>query len=174
ECYRVLRPRGLLVLMHSDWDTTLVSSDDDALTRQLVDRFVAAVPKWAQRADGFMGRKLLGLATSAPFEVVTVDTWADCHRRFDENSVAWKVARGVLALGAGRGELLTALARLADEESPLRLHGVDVVGRPPLLPPVVGWSRADSGIPFGVFADALVVAWEVLDTVPCPVLEIGT
>jgi SAM-dependent MidA family methyltransferase len=79
----------------------------------------------------------------------------------------------VLDLGAGRGELLTALARLADEEDPLRLHGVDVVGRPPLLPPVVGWSRADGGIPYGVFADALVVAWEVLDTVPCPVLEIG-
>jgi SAM-dependent MidA family methyltransferase len=79
----------------------------------------------------------------------------------------------VLDLGAGRGELLTALARLADEEGRLRLHGVDVVGRPPLLPPVVGWSRADSGISYGVFADALVVAWEVLDTVPCPVLEIG-
>jgi SAM-dependent MidA family methyltransferase len=81
---------------------------------------------------------------------------------------------GVLDLGAGRGELLTALARLADDDGPpLRLHGVDVVERPPLLPPVVGWSRADGGIPFGVFADALVVAWEVLDTVPCPVLEIG-
>jgi SAM-dependent MidA family methyltransferase len=79
----------------------------------------------------------------------------------------------VLDLGAGRGELLTALARLADEGPPLRLHGVDVVGRPPLLPPVVRWSRADGGIPYGAFADALVVAWEVLDTVPCPVLEIG-
>jgi SAM-dependent MidA family methyltransferase len=80
---------------------------------------------------------------------------------------------GVLDLGAGRGELLTALARLSDEDSPLRLHGVDVVGRPPLLPPAVGWSRADEGIPYAVFVDALVVAWEVLDTVPCPVLEIG-
>jgi SAM-dependent MidA family methyltransferase len=80
---------------------------------------------------------------------------------------------GVLDLGAGRGELLTALARLSDEGEPLRLHGVDVVGRPPLLPPAVGWSRADGGIPYAVFAGALVVAWEVLDTVPCPVLEIG-
>jgi SAM-dependent MidA family methyltransferase len=80
---------------------------------------------------------------------------------------------GVLDLGAGRGELLTALARVSDEGTPLRLHGVDVVGRPPLLPPAVGWSRADGGIPYAVFVDALVVAWEVLDTVPCPVLEIG-
>ena len=122
ECYRVLRPGGLLVLMHSDWDTTLVSGDDDALTRQLVDRFVAAVPTWAQRSDGFMGRKLLGLAAAAPFEIVAVDTWADCHRRFDEDSVAWKVARGVLAAVADDAELapkaaawVQALRRLADE-----------------------------------------------------------
>src|SRR4051812_31774632 len=95
ECYRVLRPGGLLVLMHSDWDTTLVSSDDDALPGRLGARFVTAVPRGARGAEGFMGRNPLGPAPAAPFEVVTVDPWADCHRRFDENSVAWKVARGV-------------------------------------------------------------------------------
>lgn len=122
ECFRVLRPGGLLVLAHSDWDTALFTSYDDHLTRVLVDRFVATVPQWAQRSDGFMGRKLLGLATSAAFELVTVETWADCHRRFDEDSVAWKVARGVLAAAAGDTELapraaawVRSLHRLADE-----------------------------------------------------------
>ena len=97
ECHRVLVPGGLLVLAHSDWDTALFASEDDALTRLLVDRFVSTVPTFAERADGFMGRKLLGLATDSPFEIVTVDSWADCHRRFDQQSVAWKVAMGVLA-----------------------------------------------------------------------------
>jgi len=128
--------------MHSDWDTTLVSSDDDALTRQLVDRFVATVPKWAQRADGFMGRKLLGLAAAAPFEVVTVDTWADCHRRFDEDSVAWKVARGVLAAVADDHELapkaaawVQDLRQYADEGRFLfSVTDVVVVLRRPLEP----------------------------------------
>ena len=122
ECYRVLRPGGLLVLMHSDWDTTLVSSDDDALTRRLVNAFVSTPPGFAQRADGFMGRKLLGLADAAPFEIVSVDTWADAHRRFDENSVGWKVARGVLAavkdddeLAPRAAEWVRDLRRYADE-----------------------------------------------------------
>jgi SAM-dependent methyltransferase len=122
ECYRVLRPGGLLVLMHSDWDTTLVSSDDDVLTRRLVDRFVSTVPTWVERADGFMGRKLLGIATAAPFETVAVDTWADAHRRFDEDSVAWKVARGVIAAVSDDAELapraaawVQTLRRYADE-----------------------------------------------------------
>jgi SAM-dependent methyltransferase len=123
DCHRVLRPGGLLVLAHSDWDTALFASDDDALTRLLVDRFVATVPSWADRADGFMGRKLLHLATAAPFEVMTVETWADCHRRFDEESVAWKVARGVLAAAVDDPALLAratgwveGLRRLAAQE----------------------------------------------------------
>lgn len=102
ECSRVLRPGGVMVLAHSDWDTTLFTSTDDALTRRLVDRFVAVVPSWVQRADGFMGRKLLALASSsraagAELELERVDAWADTHRRFDDRSVAWKVAAGILA-----------------------------------------------------------------------------
>lgn len=111
ECYRVLRPGGLLVLAHSDWDTALFASDDDALTRTLVDRFVSNVPTYAERVDGFMGRKLLGLATASPFELERVDTWADCHRRFDKGSVSWKVAMGMLAATKDDPQLAERAAR---------------------------------------------------------------
>jgi SAM-dependent methyltransferase len=114
DCYRVLRPGGLLVLAHSDWDTTLFASDDDDLTRQLVDRFVRSFPTWAQRADGFMGRKLLTLAAATPFLVQQVETWADCHLRFDIESVAWKVARGVVAAAGDDDELAEAAAQWFD------------------------------------------------------------
>lgn len=102
DCHRVLRPGGLVVLAHSDWDTALFTSTDDALTRALVDRFVEVVPSWAGHADGFMGRKLLALADASAarglrFDLVHVDSWADPHRRFDDGSVAWKVAMGILA-----------------------------------------------------------------------------
>lgn len=122
ESFRVLRPGGLMVLAHSDWDTALFAGEDDALTRTLVDRFVSTPPGFAERADGFMGRKLLGLAAAAPFEIATVETWADCHRRFDADSVGWKVARGVLASAAEDPELaerarhwVHGLVRLAEE-----------------------------------------------------------
>lgn len=101
EVHRVLRPGGLCVLAHSDWDTALFTSTDDQLTRTLVDRFTAAAPGTG-RSDGFMGRKLLALAASAArrgagWSVETATSWADPHRRFDDGSLAWKVATGVLA-----------------------------------------------------------------------------
>ncbi|HEX2810723.1 MAG TPA: SAM-dependent methyltransferase, partial [Kineosporiaceae bacterium] len=77
----------------------------------------------------------------------------------------------VVDLGAGRGELLTAVAA-RPAAAPLRLHGVDVVARPGTLPPAVGWSRGLDDLPDDALDGALVVAWELLDDVPCPVLEV--
>lgn len=75
----------------------------------------------------------------------------------------------VLDIGAGRGELLAALSRHAPH---LRLHGVDVVGRPPSLADGVGWSTGLDAVPDDLRAGVLVVAWELLDVVACPVLEV--
>lgn len=121
DCARALAPDGVLVLVHTDWDTALFAGPDGMLTRRLVDRFTATVPTFAEHADGFMGRKLLGLAHEVPgTRVEQVTTWADCHRRFDPDSVGWKVARGVLAatrddadLAAPAEEWAAGLAALA-------------------------------------------------------------
>jgi SAM-dependent methyltransferase len=122
ECHRVLRPGGVAVIGHTDFDTALFTSDDDALTRTLVDRFVTEVPTWDAHADGFMGRKLLRLAVESPFQVEDVQSWADPHRRFDEGSLAWKIAMGMVAavrddeeLAAQAAQWLESVGRLAHE-----------------------------------------------------------
>lgn len=113
DVHRALAPGGVLVLAHSDWDTALFTSGDDALTRELVDVFVGdgAAASGRERSDGFSGRKLLGRAAAsgargAPWEVDDVQAWADAHRRFDDGSVGWKVATGVLAAAAGDAALV--------------------------------------------------------------------
>lgn len=70
----------------------------------------------------------------------------------------------VVDLGAGRGELLVDLHRLAPD---LDLLGVEVARRPADLPAPIAWSPVP---PQSV--DGLVVAHEWLDDVPCHVVEV--
>jgi SAM-dependent MidA family methyltransferase len=70
----------------------------------------------------------------------------------------------VVDVGAGRGELLSLLASLAPEH--WRLVGVEVVGRPSGLPERISWVDAAPRAVTG-----LLIAHELLDAVPCPVVE---
>jgi SAM-dependent MidA family methyltransferase len=70
----------------------------------------------------------------------------------------------VVDVGAGGGELLAELSRIAPER--WSLVGVDVAERPPGLPSRIDWQR---GFPKGVAG--LVLAVELLDVVPVNVVE---
>jgi SAM-dependent MidA family methyltransferase len=70
----------------------------------------------------------------------------------------------VVDVGAGRGELLTAVHALDPE---LELLAVEVAPRPDGLDPAVGWTTA---LPASVAG--LVVANEWLDNLPCHVVEV--
>ncbi len=86
----------------------------------------------------------------------------------------------VVDVGAGRGELLRhlyAAQRVSVGRSPtVALTGVDVVTRPEGLPEDVRWLRSPGGprLPDRLtgLTDALVVAHEWLDVVPCTVAEV--
>lgn len=79
----------------------------------------------------------------------------------------------VVDVGAGRGELLEHI-HVVDPS--LRLTGVDVVHRPPVLPPAVEWVASPGGreLPDGLqqLSGALVLAHEWLDVVPCTIGEV--
>lgn len=78
----------------------------------------------------------------------------------------------VVDLACGRGELLAHLHGLRPD---LELMGVDVVERPHGLPTSVSWLRSPGGssLPDELRdLDALVLAHEWLDVVPCTVAEV--
>ncbi|WP_233166752.1 SAM-dependent methyltransferase, partial [Micromonospora sp. Rc5] len=75
----------------------------------------------------------------------------------------------IVDVGAGRGELLRALATLADKaagslSSRLRLTAVELAPRPPDLPPAIDWTTET---PTGI--TGLLLATEWLDNVPVDV-----
>ncbi|HEX6328940.1 MAG TPA: SAM-dependent methyltransferase [Jiangellaceae bacterium] len=73
--------------------------------------------------------------------------------------------RTVIDIGAGRGELLAALAKDRPE---LDLLAVELAARPPGLPAAIGWF---SELPVGI-GPALVIANEWLDNIPVEVIEV--
>jgi SAM-dependent MidA family methyltransferase len=84
----------------------------------------------------------------------------------------------IVDVGAGRGELLTALAATdpaGASSGRARLHGVDVVARPPGLPAGIGWTAnpaPQNPLPASLdLTGALLIGWELLDVVPGPILE---
>ena len=94
--------------------------------------------------------------------------------------------RVVVDLGAGRGELATHLVEVMDPTEPrarrtpdtTRVVAVDVVDRPDGLDDRVDWVRSPGGsvLPPELtgLRDALVIAHEWLDVVPCTVAEVDT
>jgi len=114
-----------------------------------------------RRPEGPAGHFRTAAHAAAPVLAAALASLADRHG-----------CSAIVDVGAGRGELLLALADVAPQ---LRLHGVDVVERPPGLVDrqQVGWSPGLEVLPASALAEALVVAWELLDVVPCPVVEVG-
>ena len=78
----------------------------------------------------------------------------------------------VVDLACGRGELL---AHLHDQRPDLELLGVDIVERPSSLAPGIDWLRSPGGpaLPDELRdLDALVLAHEWLDVVPCTIAQV--
>lgn len=96
------------------------------------------------------------------------DLAAALHRLADDHG-----CRSIVDVGAGRGELLAALAA-GPRRGDRVLWGADVVTRPAGLPRTVGWSQGFHRVPEQALAGALVIAWELLDVVPCPILELDS
>lgn len=84
--------------------------------------------------------------------------------------------RRIVDVGAGRGELVAAMAAVAATGPVVEVTGVDVVSRPAGLTHDVGWLESPGGaaLPTALTAleDALVVAHEWLDVVPCDVVAV--
>jgi SAM-dependent MidA family methyltransferase len=89
----------------------------------------------------------------------------------------WTGLQRVVDVGSGRGELLQSLRRKASESGTvIELVGCDVVERPVALTADITWVRSPGGVQLPEalrpwLGDALVVAHEWLDDVPCPVVQ---
>jgi SAM-dependent methyltransferase len=83
EAHRLLRPGGLLVLGHADFDTLVFNGADLHLSRRLVHAYCDTQQPWMAAADGTIGRRLHALAARSPLRLRTPVAWVLV-------STAWK------------------------------------------------------------------------------------
>jgi SAM-dependent methyltransferase len=61
EVGRILRPGGVAVIAHWDFDSQVLDGSDRDAVRRLVHAFADWQQPWMERADGWMGRRLWGV-----------------------------------------------------------------------------------------------------------------
>jgi SAM-dependent methyltransferase len=61
EIGRILRPGGVAVMAHWDFDSQVIDGTDKAAIRRLVHAFADWQQPWMEHADGWMGRRLWGV-----------------------------------------------------------------------------------------------------------------
>ena len=61
EVGRILRPGGVAVIAHWDFDSQVLDGTDRAAIRRLVHAFADWKQPWMEHADGWMGRRLWGV-----------------------------------------------------------------------------------------------------------------
>lgn len=98
EIGRVLKPGGVAVIGHYDFDGVLLASDDRKLTRRLVHGYADHVQHWQDVAEGQMGRLLPGLAANGPFSEVVTETVLFVDVALSSESYARVPIEGMVAL----------------------------------------------------------------------------
>ncbi len=97
EVARVLRPGGHLLLGHTDFDTTVFNASDIELTRRLVHANADTQEAWMDASDGAIGRKLVAIARSSPFELADTFAWVILDTTFAEGGPAHSAVRSIAA-----------------------------------------------------------------------------
>jgi SAM-dependent methyltransferase len=99
EIRRLLKPRGRLLLAHTDWDTQVWNATDRALERKLVHAFCDWTQGWMDTSDGWMGRKLPGLLRQSKlFKGIEVGVHVLINDRYTRRAWGYQRSRDLLEL----------------------------------------------------------------------------
>ncbi|MEK7316196.1 MAG: methyltransferase domain-containing protein [Candidatus Eisenbacteria bacterium] len=103
EIHRVLKPKGRVLIEHTDWDTQVWNAKDRRLERKLVHSFCDWTQGWMDVSDGWMGRKLLGLLRQSKlFKRLEVDTYVLTNDQYKPGAYGHARAQDLLTLARAR------------------------------------------------------------------------
>jgi ubiquinone/menaquinone biosynthesis C-methylase UbiE len=93
EVHRVLRPRGLVVAAHFDWDSQLLDGEDKELVRTIVHSFADWKQMWMADADAWMGRRLWRTFQRSGLFEGSVHAALLINTRYEAGAYGWERVR---------------------------------------------------------------------------------
>lgn len=89
EVHRVLRPGGIVVFAHFDWDSQLLDGHDKDLVRKIVHAFGDLRQTWMADADAWMGRRLWRTFQASGLFEGSVEPLVLTSTRFEPGTYGW-------------------------------------------------------------------------------------
>ncbi|GAB6100493.1 hypothetical protein JCM16358_23720 [Halanaerocella petrolearia] len=86
EIKRVLKPNGIGIVQHTDFDSQIFTTNQLNLTRKIINKFTDSGP------NGTIGRKLLGLCKKANFKEITPLVYTVINENFEKNYYSYQIA----------------------------------------------------------------------------------
>ncbi len=65
EIYRILKPGGMVLCVHADFDSTVYNGENKELITKAIHAYAVTKQGWMEDLDGWMGRRLYGLFQSS-------------------------------------------------------------------------------------------------------------
>ncbi|WP_419419011.1 methyltransferase domain-containing protein [Legionella sp. D16C41] len=102
NCFTLLKPHGILLLSHHDFDSAIYNSQYKELTRDLIHYFADTQQSWQENCDGQMGRKIPGLMAASFFnKQFNCKTWRIVERSFQADCYGFLMANMLIDIGKG-------------------------------------------------------------------------
>jgi SAM-dependent methyltransferase len=118
ELARVLKPGGLIVMAHWDWDSQLFNGDNRELNRRLVHAFCDWQQDWMDHADGWLGRRLWSIFDSVKLFDGEIHTHVLTNSDYSPEFFGYARAKDMNGLiGKGLASSDDVQAFLAEQES---------------------------------------------------------
>ena len=89
EMFRVLKPGGVMILSHNDFDSQIYNTNNLSLTRTLIHLFADTKQEWMDFSDPIMGRKLFGLVSQSKFNSCEPITYTLTNTKFEKGNYGY-------------------------------------------------------------------------------------
>lgn len=94
--YNLLKPHGMLIISHMDFDSMIYNSTFKELTRKLIHNFADTKQAWMTSVDGQMGRKIPGIINHVHIAKSEFVTWRYIETTFRDKEYGFLMANLLL------------------------------------------------------------------------------